>query len=175
MPKIKKTKPVDSRPFRSLNFNDERKWKTTQDLDDVLQVGIHKAIGYLYQNTNYQHQTFDLQTLAAQMQAGNKLVAIVTEGDHTLLWVGDTQMMNAFLEVHKEVVTANNWSTVAKEFFDRICKEDIDHANNPGMYHVVCELFNSWCLFCERPIRKKFIDGSIRTISAQPYDPDKSQ
>lgn len=173
MPKIHKPKPIDTRPYRSLDFNNERKWKSTHDLDDVLQVGTHKAIGYVSQNTAYQHQTFDLQALTVQMRDSNKLVTVVSEGNHILLWVGDTQMMNVILDAHKEVVLANGWSTVAKEFFVRLSKESIEHIHNPNMYHVVCDLFNSWCLWCEKSIVKKFIDGSTRYISANPYDPDK--
>jgi hypothetical protein len=35
------------KPYRSIYFNDERKWKSNHRDDDILQVGIKKAIGYI--------------------------------------------------------------------------------------------------------------------------------
>jgi len=162
-----------SRPYRSLWFNDERKWKSNDLLDDVLQVGKQKAIGYVIENTTYLTKEFDMRALAEQLYAENKLIRIVEDGDMLLLWAGDSAMMRIILDKNKELIEKNGWPLEPESFFDRISSEDIDHHDNPDMYHVVCDLFNSWCLHCEIPIRKQFVDGSIKYISAHPYDPDK--
>jgi len=161
-----------NKPYRSLDFNNERKWKSTALLDDVLQVGKHKAIGYVIQNKSYSIKEFDMQALMEQLKAEHKLVRLVKNNGMILIWAGDSQMMTVVLDKHKALIEQNGWPTTPKAFFDRITVEDIDHFNNPDMYHVVCDLFNSWCLHCETPIPKKFVDGSTKYISANPYDPD---
>lgn len=160
------------KPYRSLDFNNERKWKATDHLDDVLQVGKHKAIGYVVENISYTHKDFDMQALAGQLYAEGKLLRVVTEGDLLFLWAGDCNMIATILEANKSLIEKNGWPLTAEVFFDRLSVEDIKHSLNAEMYHLVCDLFNSWCLWCEVPVRKKFVDGSTRFISANPYDPD---
>jgi len=162
----------ESKPYRSIDFNDERKWKTTHLLDDVLQVGKQKAIGYVVDYTKYSTKEFDMQTIANQLSSQGKLIRIVDLNEMKLLWVGDKQMIKSILNKNASLTSNNGWPLDAEQFFNRIAVEDIDHTDNPEMYHVVCDLFNSWCLWCEKPIWKKFVDGSTRAISANPYDPD---
>lgn len=168
-----------SRPYRSIYYNDERKWKSTSILDDVLKVGTVKALGYVASSMTFKFEEnghkYDLDKLATKLQSPDKYV-IMTYGEipkDKKLWVGDQRMMSEVLNRNIETLRKNNWPFSPSEFFNRIIHENISHKDNPDMYHIVCELFNSWCLWCEKAISKKFADGSTKYMSANPYDPDK--
>lgn len=165
-----------SRPYRSLDFNNERKWKATSIIDDVTKVGIHKALGYASSAVGAKYKEnckdYDLDQLAIDLQTPDTYVTLIDTERTKRLWVGHHQMMEKILNAKAEVVIRHGWPTTPKEFFDRISQEQVPHDTQPELYHVVCDLFNSWCLWCERPIPKKFVDGSTRFLSQYPYDPD---
>jgi len=76
-------------------------------------------------------------------------------------------MISNILKSNDEVVRASKWPVTPKKFFDKLCKIEIAHQKNPRLYHVICDLFNSWCLWCEGPSTYK--DGTF--YSSNPYDP----
>jgi len=169
-----------TKPYRSLSYNDERKWKTTHLLDDVLQVGKHKAIGYVAseKNSSFLENAigYNLDELYTQLTKPGTLTVIRTNNERpglTKLWVGDVKMMRRILNKNADIIIKNNWPLLPEKFFDRISVESIDHHNNPDMYHVVCDLFNSWCLWCEQPVWRKCPDGSTKPFSVNSYDPDE--
>jgi hypothetical protein len=124
--------------MRSVFFNDERKWHASHPFDDVLQVGTAKAVGYVCTE-----ETPDI--------TADKLVLVRSADDSIYsrtFWVCDRLMAQAVLDKHSATVTAHGWPMDARRFFVRLVFEDIPHN---ALYHVVCDLFNSWCLHCEPP------------------------
>lgn len=165
--------PKPKPPYRSTKFNDERKWKTTHRLDDVLQVGKLKAVGYVIENKTYTTKEFDMDELARQLFNDGKIISFAEDNILRLLWVGDQVMMDNVIAKHKGAIEEYNWPTNSFSFLSRLASEDVSHKKNPEMYHVICDMFNSWCLHCERPLVKKCLDGSVQYLSSNPYDPDK--
>lgn len=165
--------PVIKPPYRSIRFNDERKWKTTHLLDDVLQVGKLKAVGYVTERISFITKEFDLPALSIQLFNDHKLIRITEKGDVRFLWVGDPQMMSDVINKHIDIISNINWPTNSDEFLTKLSREHVEHRDNRDMYHVICDMFNSWCLWCEQPISKKHVDGSMQWYSQHPYDPDK--
>lgn len=137
--------------YRSIYFNDERKWKLTCKFDDVYQVGNVKAIGY------------SSKDLLNNNDFNGKLIMI--KGDH--LYVGDKHMIQSIADLNKEVLIKSGWTLDAEGIFNNVCNINIDHGSNIDLYHVIADLFNSWCLWCEAP---RFKDGIA--YSKNPYDPD---
>lgn len=169
-----------NKPYRSIAFNDERKWKMNHLLDDVLQVGKHKAIGYVAseEKASFVENAigYNLDDLCKQLTKSGTLTVITTNNERPglkKLWVGDVKMMRRILNKHTDLLRKSGWPVSPHKFFDRISVESIDHTANPDMYHVVCELFNSWCLWCERPVWRQCPDGSSKPFSINPYDPDE--
>lgn len=156
------------RPYRSVEFNDERKWKSKQDHDDVLQVGIQKAVGYTIFDTNDKES---LMSLHESMARQGKFVFIKEEKDYdfNVLWTGDKTMMQPILDKKKELLTQAECPHDAENFFKMICHDHVDHDENEELYHLICDLFNSWCLWCESPVRGP--DRGV-LLSKYPYDPD---
>lgn len=155
------------KPYRSTNFNDERKWKSNHPFDDVLQVGKLKAVGYV------RGEPFDIETLKNNFIKSGKLVKLISG----TLWVGDHDMISLQINIDKNVkiLTNANWIISAEEVFNNICKnnEDSQHNNNSDLYHLITELFNSWCLWCEYPIYNKNSTSRYDYfLSQNPYDPD---
>jgi hypothetical protein len=157
-------------PYRSIDFNDERKWRRKHPLDDVLQVGVQKAIGYIVNAKCTDTPTYpvDLEALKERLAKKGRLVDIMPPNESLpaeALWVGDAEMMQPILDKNSKILVDAKWPTTAKAFFNKICRTDVDHdpipwlpnrIANKKLYHVICDLFNSWCLFCERCI---WIDG----------------
>lgn len=135
-------------PYSSFNFNEERKWIRQNKLDDIMMVGIKKAIGYV----SFYGKNKDLQkTILLQNKFQDKLTKIVSISNYDILWVGDKDMIQYIINNNYELIIKSGWSIAACEFFNRLTTEDICHDKNSQLYHVVCELFNSWCLWCEKP------------------------
>ena len=65
----------------------------------------------------------------------------------------------------------HRWTKEVKkdDFFYKLCSEDVSHKENKELYHLICDLFNSWCLWCDQKI---WLPGSHTPLSANPYDPD---
>lgn len=188
-----------TRPYRSINYNDERKWKSTQLFDDVLQVGIKKAIGYICSNKDDQErdkavienlvqQLFQQGKLVSQKETAITLKNLQFRGfnrdpkklklldkslDFWTFYVGDKDMIANIINQHQELLTKNNWKIDPEWVFNKICKEQVDHYDNQELYHVVCDLFNSWCLHCEEPDwTGPLVNKEIVPLSRHPYDPD---
>jgi hypothetical protein len=162
------------KPYRSIDFNDERKWKSTNLLDDVLQVGVHKAIGYVSASSvsSYKENVIgtDLLELEKVLIKNGKITLLqVEDSNNSFLWAGDQEMIQSILNKNQNILLEYKYPTDAKEFFMKLASEDvIDHNSNQKMYHLVAELFNSWCLWCEDKI---WIYGE-KILSTHPYDPD---
>lgn len=164
--------------YRSTDFNDERKWKRYHQNDDVLQVGKQKAIGYIFTRDSKRITAFE--KLFIKFRNQGKFVALFNEpypqrnvsiaAGLTILWVGDPNMMQSILNKKKFLLKKNHWSSDANKFFNRIIKTKIRHEKNPAMYHLICQLFNSWCLWCEP--RPTYMDNG-EILSQYPFDPDK--
>ncbi len=160
------------KPYRSRDFNDERKWKSYHLIDDVKQVGLQKAVGYIIKSLTFSftENTIkeDFVLLEKEFKEQGKLTKIIRDKiPLEILWVGDPAMMKTILDNNEEIIVKSGWSVNPKEFFSKLCKTDIDHNKNRPMYHIIAELFNSWCLWCEKPI---WFDGNA--LSENPYDPD---
>ena len=153
--------------YRSIDFNDERKWKKNNLLDDVIQVGIKKAIGYVCNQPIEEHRK-----LKKQFTKENKLVFLDLFENFSILWVGDPQMMQNIIDKNKNLLLENGWKTDAKSFFKKIVKTHIAHDENEKLYHVICEFFNSWCLHCEKPT-KTIKNNKYEFLSEHPYDPEE--
>lgn len=156
-----------NRPYRSDDFNDERKWKMKRSLDDVAQVGKLKAVGYVGEAPNR-----DLKRLKKSFVAKNKLAYFRPVGGDMAcdtLWVADMVMMFPILEANKNVLLKAGWPTDAEEVFLKLIYTDVDHRKSKKLYHMICDLFNSWCLHCEKPV---WVPGRKEPMSENPYDPD---
>lgn len=161
--------------YRSIDFNDERKWKSKHRFDDVFQVGFQKAVGYLCwipgkEDNELKEYIFNLLNMG--LFEPNKLVLVTNSSSDShknfpILYVGDVAMMQPILDKNKKILIASNWSTDAKEVFYKIAYHDVLHNENDKLYHVICELFNSWCLWCEPSIKK-----DNKFFSVDPYDPE---
>lgn len=86
------------------------------------------------------------------------------------LWVGDEKMISRHVNDNKELLMKSGWELDAKEIFDNIIHNEYDHGKDKELYHFICELFNSWCLFCEGCIWKK---GYKEPFSVNPFDPEE--
>lgn len=147
------------KPYRSKDPNDERKWKKVYALDDVDEVGNQKAIGYVCARVKGERDPLDgawsiayLRVMGKLFKEKGKLTHIRPADDSVgcqSLWVGDPTMMQKILDRHTKLLEKNKCPIDAKSFFSWICNTDIDHQENPDMYHMICELFNSWCLWCK--------------------------
>lgn len=163
------------RAYRSTEFNDERKWKSKSSLDDVLQVGTHKAVGYICQIEDHEdHNEQAILKLQSQLLANGKLTIYEQDfdPDHEWcpsLWAGDEKMIQSILDRNRDLVITSGWPAQAASFFDRLVRDDVSHKNNRDMYHLICELFNSWCLHCEKTI---WVKGRSAPLSEHPFDPD---
>ncbi len=157
-------------PYRNKLFNDERKWKHQNEFDDIRQVGIKKAIGYI----SYPQSNVCPGLIYLEDEFNDKLTAIVYCDCIAYLWVGDKYMIQNIINENSKIVINSGWPLDAYEFFVRLTKENICHDNNKKLYHVVCDMFNSWCLFCEEPVW--FVDGQLlnNPLSTHPHDPDKT-
>lgn len=153
------------KPYRSPEFNDERKWKAKNLLDDVVQVGKQKAIGYVCISDTILLE--DLETMFPTKLTYYKADRLVP-----VFYVGDMGMMQKIIDHNKDLLIKNNWSLNAVKVFDRVCREDVAHEENPDMYHFIADLFNSWCLWCEKPI---WVAKKNQPLSEHPYDPDTNR
>lgn len=156
------------KPYRSKEFNDERKWKAKSLLDDVTQVGKQKAMGYVLVETDKQLNLF-------KKKFGKQLTYYKSWGRNystPTFWVGDKKMIQDIINNNKDLLIKNDWSLDASEVFNRICIYDVDHEYSPELYHFITDLFNSWCLWCEKPI---MVSGKSQPDSASPFDPDEIQ
>lgn len=163
---------MSKKTFRSIDFNDERKWKSTCLLDDVLQVGSKKALGYVTAPP-----IENLSELADRFRTSGKMVYLKEKisscGDKiSYLWVGDEILIQDVLNENLAILIKNKWPLSGKEVFDLVCRTDVDHFENIEMYHFICDLFNSWCLWCERTC---FDENQKMFLSKDPYDPDDSE
>lgn len=161
------------KPYRSIRFNDERKWKRKHPLDDILQVGSQKAMGYVCETTDDEdHFRENLIKVKKSLSETGKLVYYKrrTKGWLPILYVGDKDMMQSILDRHKDILIEAGWDTDAELVFAKIYGEHIDHHKNKRLYHLIAKLFNSWCLFCESPIKNPS-GGPL--LSSHPYDPDE--
>lgn len=150
--------------YRSINFNDERKWKSSSPHDDVLQVGKLKAVGYVgYTKIDACYRAGMLLKEEAphiinHLLENNKFVHICDEFNGsgnscmTWIWAGDYFMIDSLIQKHASKIKKNNWPLIPEQFFARIIADNIGHDENPIMYHVINDFFNSWCLWCEQPI-----------------------
>jgi hypothetical protein len=163
------------KPYRSIEFNDERKWKATHALDDLLQVGNQKALGYIcsWKGETFKENVYgqDIKALKRSLAKSGKLVSLRKkhDGKCLVLWAGDKKMIQKILNRHKSLLKKSRWTADAKEFFKRISRTDVAHDQNEELYHLVAKLFNSWCLWCEKPI---WVKGRKEPLSENPYDPD---
>lgn len=165
-----------AKPYRSVWFNDERKWKMTKLADDVLQVGVHKAVGYIF-NLNFEEpnsphkEKHNLVKIEKLLLKQGKLVDIRPgqDGRITVMHAGDSSMMKSILDNNKELLRKSKWPVTPKAVLKKIATMDVKHDENAPLYHVICELFNSWCLWCEKSI---WVVGMTEPQSAQPHDPD---
>jgi hypothetical protein len=155
--------------YRSVDFNDERKWKASNLLDDVMQVGIKKSIGYICNQPTEEHRK-----LKKQFIKEGKLVYLDLTEDFSILWVGDPQMMQTIIDKNKNILLENGWKTDTKLVFKEITKTDIAHNENKKLYHLICKFFNSWCLWCQRPIKAPK-NSKYSVLSEHPYDPDNER
>ena len=155
------TKLARKKIYRNISFNDERKWKRKHPLDDILQVGIKKAMGYVVNAQCKDTPTYplDLEPIRDGLIKRGLFAKIVWEqqlinGEKWYvaerLWVGDEKMIQAILNKHKSVLEAAKWPTKAEDVFNKVCENRCEHSDNKEMYHLICKLFNSWCLFCEK-------------------------
>ena len=83
--------------------------------------------------------------------------------------VGNKPMIQNILDHHKDLLIKSDWPLNAKDFFYKLCFTDVDHEENKELYHLICDLFNSWCLWCDEKI---WISGQSSPLSANPYDLD---
>lgn len=163
--------------YRSIYFNDERKWKASSKYDDVFQVGVCKAVGYIYADTNgfiskencIEYNLYDLEKSFVK---NGKLTRIVSKIKYDELWVGDPSMIQFILDKNKKILTASDWSCEASVFFEKLTCTKVYHEQCPNMYHVISELFNSWCLWCEEKIWAPDESGKNIPFSLHPYDPE---
>jgi hypothetical protein len=146
------------KPYRSIDFNDERKWKSKHPLDDIYQVGIQKSMGYV---------RYSSEINLEKLHLSNSKLIFFKKGAVNTLWVGDIAMMQLILDSNKETLINNAWSIQASEVFDRICKHDVRHHENNILYHLITDLFNSWCLWCETPV---WSEQSTEPSSKKPHD-----
>jgi hypothetical protein len=157
--------------YRSIDFNDERKWKRNHPLDDVLQVGIKKSIGYICDSPEK-----ELKILKKSFLKKDKFVFLEVapslDKRVPVLWVGDKVMMQNILDNQKDILMENDWPTKAKQVFQKIITDDVVHEENKILYHLIADLFNSWCLHCEPYILVKE-NGKFIYLSPRPYDPDE--
>lgn len=150
--------------YRSTDFNDERKWKSAHEHDDILQVGIKKAVGYSCFNNHESAEEF------LKLNIGpDKLSYIKSHKDCISLWVGDAPMMEQLINIHKYIISQNYWPLDAEEFFKKLSLISVAHDDHPDFYHVICDFFNSWCLWCEDKI---WTDNEV--LSVDPFDPDNN-
>lgn len=160
------------RPYRSIYFNDERKWKVNNKWDDVYQVGLKKAIGYVPIDFN----SDELFEIVYHFSKSNKLFLInsnlnsIKNPDRYTVWAGDKIMIQNIIDANLDIISKYKWPLDAEEFFNKICFENIRHKDNEELYHVINDLFNSWCLFCEIPI---VAPNNFIHLSKNPYNPDK--
>jgi len=159
----------EKRPYRSVDFNDERKWKTHHEHDDVYQVGTQKSIGYVIVEFNEDDL---LQKMKLDFK--EKFTHIVRSEHFYVFWVGDKEMMQSILDYHQHLLAKSNWPLDAHSFFERVVTDDVYHDKDSYMYHLIAKLFNSWCLWCELPGQLKLNpdDNSGTYLSRYPYDPD---
>lgn len=150
--------------YRSIDFNDERKWKHKNPYDDVVQVGKQKSIGYVVLDHEDELNQFSISK--------DKFTNLKfrEEAKFYIYHVGDKQMMQGILEQNKDLLIASGWECDAEFVFNKICTTDIAHDENENLYHLICDLFNSWCLWCE-PLLKD-VSGCYKFVSVNPYDPD---
>lgn len=157
-----------SKPYRSVLFNDERKWKSTELRDDVYQVGIQKAMGYICleegESTEELDKRFSVK-MTCFKPAGNGYGA-------PTYWVGDAPMIQAILDKNKELLDKNEWSCNAAYVFNRLSLYQVNHEYNKELYHMITDLFNSWCLWCEPMTEPVLLDGRSDFLSANLFDPD---
>jgi hypothetical protein len=163
------------RPYRSKDFNDERKWKSNHPHDDVLQVGIQKAIGYVCWLSG--HQTNDLKELVFDMFDSGKLVMFrgsnsISHMNFPILYVGDERMIQSIADRQKDVLVKAGWPTEAGLIFEKICSVGVKHDENEELYHLIADLFNSWCLWCDIPLWPEG-EKIHEPFSRNPYDPDE--
>ena len=153
--------------YRSIYFNDERKWKSNNLLDDITQVGIKKAMGHIC-------VTQDMSLKKLKKDFSNKLNYYLDDEIVPTFHVGDEKMIQTLINKNINILIKNNWKLSAKEVFYKVCVNDISHDDNKELYHFITDLFNSWCLFCEEPVWVFRKDSKTRKIpmSKFPFDPD---
>jgi hypothetical protein len=161
------------KPYRSIDFNDERKWKSNYKFDDILQVGIQKAIGY---TAFTESEMDDLKDLENQFINNGKITHSILNPkgfayNINVLWVGDLKMIQSILDPHKDYLRKKRYPVRAKNFFLKICEHHVDHDKDEKLYHIITDLYNSWCLWCEKLTCNK--SGKVpQFLSTHPYDPD---
>lgn len=165
---------TNNRPYRSIDFNDERKWKRYHYFDDIFQVGIQKAIGYVsIDSICKDYSVSSIDSLKELLIRNNKLVYLKNKNDeygHGTFWVGDREMIQSIIDNQRDILNTHGWNDDAGQVFYRICQHSVEHEENRELYHLITDLFNSWCLWCDP--RAIMIDDKFMSIN--PYDPDNN-
>ena len=139
-----------------------------------MQVGLKKAIGNVIDDPD-RYLGRDIKLLEKEARQKDKLVLYSSGGQYCgpALWVGDKLMMQSILDNHYNFLISVGWPVDASLFFRKISglPVSVPHDQNTQLYHLINELFNSWCLFCEPRSGKN--DEKGKMLSAHPYDPDE--
>ena len=169
--------------YRSIDFNDERKWKHKHPNDDVNQVGIQKAIGHICNDRN-KFDSDGIKELQLKFLESGKFTHLKFDRSLYILHVGDKDWIQKILNINVELINQHKLNCDAEWFFNYIANNQIWHDEflneirpenkivSKDLYHMICELFNSWCLWCEPRIWHIDDNGTSHLLSADPYDPD---
>lgn len=157
---------IERKHYRSVDFNDERKWKHKNPYDDVVQVGKQKSIGYVVLDHEDELNQFSIDKDKFSYMKFDE------EGKFYVYHVGDKQMMQTILDQNKDLVIAAGWEVDAEFVFNKICTTHPCHEGQMELYHLICDLFNSWCLWCDPIDWRDIGQGRRKPFSVDPFDPD---
>jgi hypothetical protein len=120
-----------------------------KDIDDILEVGVSKSIGYAPLD-RIARAGYQLQTLRQEFKLRGIDTILIEPSDDTgyghfingALYVYDKRMLQELLDKKREIVEMSGWPIDAEEFVDRVIQH-IAPGQTP-IYDVISDAFASY-------------------------------
>lgn len=118
-------------------------------LDDLLNVGKTKAIGYLsikYISDRYNNPDEIIDSLEKYSKENDIIFKIKTESESNVssgsIWMYDDRMLSEILEKYKEILSKDGIPVISDEYVEYIIKNTVYSWETPQSYVIIALTFN---------------------------------